>query len=32
MHFLIIHLLHYLSQLSLAIIPVYLAYWLHQRK
>lgn len=26
------HFLHYLSQLSLVVIPVYLGYWLNHRK
>jgi hypothetical protein len=32
MNFLITYLLHYLSQLSLVVVPVYLAYWLNHRK
>lgn len=32
MNFLITYLLHYLSQLFLVVVPVYLADWLSHRK
>lgn len=32
MNNIIANILHYLSQLSLAIIPIYFAYWLNKRK